>query len=104
MRFDETASGSEAELSPGEEFEIVLPETRTAGYRWSLNPGAELACPLLEESAQRSPGAAGGSGTRTWRFRAPVAGTCTVEFLYRRSWEDRPARTFTLKIRVRPAP
>lgn len=103
MRVDETANGKEVELSPGEEFQIVLPETRTAGYRWKLKGAAEPACTLIEESAQSSSGAVGGSGARAWRMRAPDSGGCAVELEYGRSWEP-PARTFTLKVRVRHVP
>jgi len=104
MPYDETANASEVEIGVGEEFEISLAETRTAGYRWSLKSGEESVCSLLTESAQPTTGAVGGSGRRLWRFRAAATGICFLEFEYRRSWEtsSEPARTFALKVRVRP--
>jgi inhibitor of cysteine peptidase len=103
MEFDERANGSEVELSPGEEFDLLLPETPTAGYRWRLKTGPGTECPLLE-SSHFATGKTGGTGTQAWRFRAPASGTCSIMLEYRRSWEtsSEPARTFTLKVRVRP--
>ena len=102
MQYDETANGREIELAPGEEFDLVLPETATAGYRWTVKSLSALDCPLLESSYSAS-GKIGGAGTRLWRFRAPASGNCAVMLEYRRSWETstEPARTFTLKVRVR---
>jgi len=33
MQYDERANGNENEAEVGENFEVSLPETRTAGYR-----------------------------------------------------------------------
>ena len=44
MRYDESANGTEVEVAAGEEFELSLPETRTAGYRWTLKSGGDPAC------------------------------------------------------------
>jgi inhibitor of cysteine peptidase len=104
MRFDETAHGSDVGVSAGEEFELSLPETPTAGYRWTLKSSGEPACALLDESFHPAAGKVGGSGTHSWRFRAAAPGTCSLGLEYKRSWESgsEPARTFTLKVRVRP--
>jgi len=101
MQFDESANGREVDLSPGEEFDLLLPETPTAGYRWILRDGDS--CSQLE-SSQLGAGKIGGLTTHVWRFRAPASGHCSVRFEYRRSWEtsSEPARTFSLKVRVRP--
>ncbi|MBZ5681317.1 MAG: protease inhibitor I42 family protein [Acidobacteriia bacterium] len=104
MQFDESANGREVELVAGEEFELSLPETPTAGYRWTLKGSGEPACSLVHESFQPATGKVGGSGTHSWRFRAVAPGNCLLALEYKRSWEARsePARTFTLKVRVRP--
>lgn len=99
MQYDEKADGTEIDLSPGEEFDLALPETPTAGYRWSLNESAST-CPLMEDS-RAATGKTGGTGTHSWRFRAPSSGACSVQLDYKRSWETKPARTFDLKVRVR---
>ncbi len=36
MQYDERANGSEIEGEVGENFEVSLPETRTAGNRWVI--------------------------------------------------------------------
>ena len=102
MQFDESANGSEVELSAGEEFDVSLPETPTAGYRWFLKSAVGAECAPLE-SSHAATGKIGGAGTHLWHFRAPASGTCSIVLEYRRSWESgtEPTRTFTLKVRVR---
>jgi predicted secreted protein len=102
MQFDESANGSEVEVSAGEEFDISLPGTPTAGYRWFLKSAGGAECAPLE-SSQAGTEKIGGTGTDLWHFRAPASGTCSIVLEYRRSWEtsSEPARTFTLKVRVR---
>jgi len=102
-QLDQSANGKEIELSNGEEFELVLPETRTAGFRWTVASGSGPNCSLLNESSQPSSGAAGGSGTRSWHFRASTPGTCLLALEYKRSWEasSKPTQTFTLKVHIR---
>ena|SRR5580765_6588159 len=103
MQFDETANGSEVELSAGAEFELSLSETQTAGYRWTLKSSGEPSCILLSQSSQPA-GQTGGAGTHLWRFRVVAPGNCLVALEYKRSWESssEPARTFGMKVRVRP--
>ena len=104
MRFDESANGSDVEIPAGEEFELSLSETRTAGYRWTLKSSVEPSCVLLSESFQPASGPTGGTGTHIWRFRTAAPGNCSIALEYRRSWESssEPARTFGMKVRVRP--
>ena len=104
MQFDETANGSEVELSAGDEFQLSLSETRTAGYRWTLKTSGEPSCILLSESSQPASGQTGGAGTHFWRFRAVATGNGLLALEYRRSWESssEPARTFRMKVRVQP--
>ena len=104
MQFDETANGSEVEIPAGEEFALSLNETRTAGYRWTLNGSGEPSCVLIGESFQPASAQTGGTGTHIWRFRTGAPGNCSLALEYRRSWEgsSEPARTFGMKVRVRP--
>ena len=99
MPYDEKADGTEIEVSPGEEFDLALPETPTAGYRW-VKKDSEPTCPVIEDS-RATTAKTGGTGTHSWRFRAPASGSCSVQLEYKRSWETKPARTFNLKVRVR---
>lgn len=102
MQFDENANGSEVEVSAGEEFDISLPGTPTAGYGWFLKSTGGAECAPIE-SSHAATGKIGGTGTDLWHFHAPASGTCSIVLEYRRSWEtsSEPARTFRLKVRVR---
>ena len=104
MRYDESANGKEVEVRVSEEFEIALPETRTAGYRWMVAGKGGPHCELLEDKTQPNTAGVGGSGTHVWRFRAISPGTSEVELHYARSWEETPgpAKTFRLNVYVRP--
>jgi predicted secreted protein len=104
MQFDETANGSEVELSAGDDFELSLSETRTAGYHWTLKSTGEPSCIPLSESSQPASGQTGGTGAHLWRFRAVAPGNCSIVLEYKRSWESssEPARTFRMKVRIRP--
>jgi predicted secreted protein len=102
MRYDEHANGRQIDVKLNEEFEISLPEVRTAGYRWVTKRAGAPVCQLLGETTQPNLLGVGGSGQRVWQLRAIAAGTGEIEFLYRRPWEgsEEPARTFALKVRV----
>ena len=102
MQLDESADGREVEVSAGEQFDLSLPETPTAGFGWTLKSAGGPECVLLE-SSHAGTGKVGGAGTQFWRFRAPASGTCSIVLEYKRSWEtsSEPARTFSLKVRVR---
>ncbi len=104
MQYDERSDGQQIVATRNEEFEVSLPETRTAGYHWSI---AEMGGPTLELLSEKTiPNAAGvgGSGHHIWSFRAASPGETRLTFEYSRPWEKapKPARTFTLKIRVDP--
>lgn len=104
MQFNETANNQIVTVKANDEFELALPEARTAGYRWTLKPNSEPACTLLEENAQPNPAGIGGTGHRSWRFRATSPGMCEIELHYARPWESasEPAKTFRMKVQVRP--
>jgi len=102
MRFDEKDNGRTVEVQLDDEFEIVLPEVRTAGFHWSLK-SAGKSCQLLGDESTANLKAVGGSGSHSFYFRATAAGACVVDLQYGRSWEagSEPNRTFSLKVEVR---
>jgi predicted secreted protein len=104
LQYDESTNGQQIELAKNDEFEISLPETRTAGYHWRVKNNGGPVCNLLDETAQADPSHKGGSGTHHWRFQAASPGRSEIELHYLRSWEQtvEPARTFKLQVRVRP--
>lgn len=102
MQYDEHSEGSEIKLALNNEFEVVLPEIRTAGYHWVIAEKGEPMLKLLLETMTPSPAGVGGSGKRLWRFRAVSAGETELKFEYRRPWQEseEPARAFSLKVHV----
>ncbi len=104
MKYGLEDEGREIEVHPGDEFEINLPETRTAGYRWKAERVAEPACELLSDQSESATGSVGGSGSHYFHFRAVSAGSGEIKLYYGRSWEQEkgPAKTFALRVHVRP--
>ena len=102
MEYGEQANGRQIEAKVNQEFEIDLPEARTAGYRWTIVRKGEPVLQLLEDTSQQNAPGVGGAGVHQWRFGAVAAGTAEIKAQYARSWEkeSEPARTFTLKVRV----
>jgi predicted secreted protein len=98
----ETWSGRAVPVAMGEAVHVTLDERRTAGYRWRLEDAGEPVCHLAgdEYVAPRAdlPGAA---GVRSLTFVAVGRGSARITAAYARSWEKKPARTFTLDVTVR---
>ncbi|MGC2451109.1 MAG: protease inhibitor I42 family protein [Candidatus Sulfotelmatobacter sp.] len=102
MQYDERSDGAEIKAGVNEEFEVALPETRTAGYRWVSVESGEPILKLLSETTSPNTGAVGGTGRHVWRFRAVSAGEAKLKLDYRRPWEKsaEPTRTFSLNVHV----
>ena len=104
MQYDEPSNGREIELRSGDEFAVSLPETRTAGYRWTVGSDGRPTLLCTSDHSAPNQGQVGGSGRHEWHFRAATEGWAVIEMHYGRPWENdaKPERTFTLKVRVRP--
>ena len=102
MQYDERSNGQEISAKVGEKFEVVLSETRTAGYQWVITEHGAPILELLSEETIPKAGSVGGSGHHIWRLRTASAGEASLACEYSRPWEKapKPARTFTLKVRV----
>ncbi len=102
VRFQEDAHGHEANFRVGEVFEILLPETRTTGFKWLMEKGGEPVCTLVSESAEAPAGPPGKAGTHLWQFRSVQAGAATILLHHRRPWESgtAPGRVFQLQVQV----
>lgn len=102
MQYDEHSDGSEIKVALDDEFEVALPETRTAGYHWIATENGEPILKLMSQTTNPNAGAVGGSGRSLWHFRAVSPGETKLKLEYRRPWEKsaEPTRTFTLKIHV----
>jgi len=102
MQYDERSDSTEIKAGVNDEFEVVLPETRTAGYCWVAAESGEPILKLLSETTEPNTGAVGGAGRHVWHFRAVSAGKTKLKLEYRRPWEKsaEPTRTFSLKVHV----
>lgn len=102
IKLDEQAHERDVDIPLNENFEIILPETRTTGYRWVSESAGDPVCVLLGESTHSSGRVPGQAGTHTWQFRAAQPGTATIEFRYRRPWKqaEAPSRSFKIRVRV----
>ncbi len=97
---DERSSGTTLRLAVGDQLELTLPETRTAGYSWWMVSSSSPVLAVEDEGFTRAAGV-GGTGVLRWRLTANQAGSATLELSYGRAWEQSsPAKTFTLTIEV----
>jgi inhibitor of cysteine peptidase len=104
IAIDESWNGREVELTLGESVDLQLPENPTTGYRWHLRSPLEPVLQLQHDSFEGPGGTCGGGGVRHWCFHIAREGAVTLEMEYRRSWETRAIRTFTVTIHARPNP
>ena len=102
VQVSEADNGREIGLTAGEAFDLTLPETSGAGFKWVLASNGQPAAVLEKEDYISSSKSPGSSRTHRWRFRAQKTGTATLELAYGRSWEKVPVRNFTLRIRIQP--
>ena len=101
MRFTEGDDGREIELRVGDNFEIALAETRTAGFSWSITSAGTPVCSVVSDSFENQSTTPGKSGTHEWMFKVDRPGSATIELNYARQWQkSAPARTYTLRIRA----
>lgn len=78
---------SEIAVDVGEVFEIVLEGNFTTGYRWELTERPKAISALSDE--MRAGGEAlGAAGTQHFQLTAESGGRYTIQFSYRRPWED----------------
>ena len=101
MRYTENDDGHEIQLRVGETFEVSLPETRTAGFRWSVKSAGKPVTSLVDDAIENQSTVPGQSGAHRWTFKVDTPGSATIELTYGRDWEkSAPARTYTLRIRA----
>jgi inhibitor of cysteine peptidase len=102
---DESQSNALLEVACGDAVEVRLTENATTGFRWRIKAAGSPALDLEDDrtvpGAKNRPGA---GGARRLRFRAASAGSATIELAYGRRVpaNAEPAKTFVLRIRVRP--
>jgi predicted secreted protein len=108
VQIDDSFDGRSIAVHTGDVIELTLAENASAGYRWRLPPARASAWspPLrqIEQTVEAQGTRPGMPGVRRLYFEAAAEGNAELELEYRRSWETStsPARTFRLRIEVRP--
>lgn len=77
-------------VKPKEIFIVKLPANPSTGYMWQFQPPEDGTVKLVGNwkhtpSKKNTPGA---GGETTWRLVAGQSGETTLQFFYRRPWED----------------
>jgi predicted secreted protein len=93
---------AETSVTTKQEVQLRLPAQPGTGFSWTLLNKVSLVKlkgQSTEPAAKAQPGA---WQTQVFRFKAKKAGSETLEFGYRRSWEKGtpPAKTFSLRITI----
>ncbi|HEY8516142.1 MAG TPA: protease inhibitor I42 family protein [Candidatus Binatia bacterium] len=92
-------------VAPGERFTISLEANHSTGFSWQLaKPLAENVVTLVETTYETPPGAPPGApGKELWTFEAVAPGWTSIDFAYRRPWEENlaPARLASYSVDVR---
>jgi inhibitor of cysteine peptidase len=80
------ASGTTVRLTTGDEAQLTLPETRTAGYSWKI-AAVESRVFSVEDAGFAPASGVGGTGVHRWTLKALQPGTAVLQMSYGRSWE-----------------
>jgi inhibitor of cysteine peptidase len=101
-------SADDLKLTVGGGASIKLSETPSTGYSWLVDP-AQSANPDIvrveDEGFLRGGGSApmpGAPGVHKWSIKALAPGQATIDFVYKRPWENEPVRTHRVNVLVRP--
>jgi predicted secreted protein len=89
-------------VAAGAAFDVTLADLPGAGYSWKpvdVPPGLTLVETRADAPATEIVGSA---QRKVLRFRADLPGDYEVVFVFARPWEDAPAETQTVQVRVRP--
>jgi predicted secreted protein len=100
VNVDQSAAGSTVQLAMGDQAQLTLPETRTAGYSWNVVSAESPVFALEDAGFTRAPGV-GGTGTHRWTIAAMRTGSAELELAYGRSWETEAGKKFAMTIMVK---
>lgn len=104
LTLDESASGTQVELAPGEDLYISLDSNVTTGYAWSVQELDSAVLQQIGEAEYESdrPVTTGSGGRETFHFQAVAPGETTLLMYYSPSWEEEsePSGSFSLSIIV----
>ena len=87
LKLSREDNGKLIKLRQGDVIIVSLQETPTTGYRWTVDNIDEKILELQNEGFRIAPGVGiGGSGTRTFSFRAITVGSVNLRLKLRREW------------------
>jgi inhibitor of cysteine peptidase len=101
---DDGASGSEIELSAGDQLVVTLDSNPSTGYVWEIQAvDAAVLQPVGEWEYSSTSDLMGAGGKETRRFIALTPGKTSLQMEYHRPWERdaSPARTFEVAVTVK---
>lgn len=90
---------TEIAVDVGEVFEIVLEGNFTTGYRWEVTQSPD-AISLVSDEMRAGGDAPGAAGTQHFQFKTISGGCFSLEFSYRRPWEDAGADERRIDVQV----
>jgi len=102
---NEADNGGQIELEQGKLLVVTLESNPSTGYQWELVENNESVLKQFGQKgykpAETSNPRVGGGGWEIFRFKAVSTGQTTLEFVYRRPWEDaEPLKTFYIQVTV----
>lgn len=104
----EKDDGKTITVSQGTEVSVELTGNMTTGYSWNVSSVSGKAAKQNGDVAYTSDAgiALGRGGLFTTKFTTATIGDTTVKMEYKRPWEKKtaPAKTFSVTIKVVPAP
>jgi predicted secreted protein len=105
---DMNSNGKKIELKVGDEIQIELKATGSAGYAWYFDKLDQDYFKLMsEERKSITPGKGDVVGTpllRVWKLRAIRAGASLIRMAYYRQWEgkDKAVNQFEILVEITP--
>jgi predicted secreted protein len=86
----------------GAEFDVTLADLPGAGYIWTSAAVPDGLTMVGDQLTEAEPDVVGAAQHRVLRYRAHRAGDYELVFTLARPWEDSPAETRKVRVRVRP--
>ena len=108
--YAQAAQSGTIELTPGEQFELVLCSNPTTGYQWEdpaiiNNPAVLQQTGMIYEApaGREQEELAGAPGAQSWTFKALEAGSTQVALAYSQPWDggEKGAWSYSLSVTVR---
>jgi predicted secreted protein len=99
VQIDQSAAGTTVRLAVGDEAQLTLAETRTAGYSWKVVSDQSTVFSVKDAGFTRA-GGVGGTGVHRWTITATKRGSAELNLAYGRSWEGEAGKRFAIVVSV----